>query len=83
MADYRALIHHPIETALAQYDEVISLLAALGAEVDIPIKGTNVIHLQQPLSLLQCTSEAISSLASKTAPEPIPDNLPASPAGDS
>ena len=81
--DYRSSIHLPIETALAQYDEVISLLATLGAEVEIPIKGTKAIHLRQPLSLLQCISEAMSSLASKTAPEPIPGNFPDSPAGDS
>ncbi|KAH9170814.1 hypothetical protein EDB89DRAFT_2230439 [Lactarius sanguifluus] len=77
-ADYRARIYFPIETALLQRDEVISLLAALGANVDAPIKlSTSIQHT----SLLQWTSKA---LGSETTPKPVqaPDNLPDSPAGD-
>ena len=81
--DYRARIHLPIETALAQYDEGISLLASLGAEVDISIKTSNATRSQR-VSLLQWTTNAISSLRSKTASEPAqaPENLPGSPTGD-
>ncbi|KAF8260330.1 hypothetical protein EI94DRAFT_1780506 [Lactarius quietus] len=83
--EYRARIHLPIETAIGQYDEVISLLASLGADVDVPIMSSNSAHTQS-LSLLHWTSKAISFLESKSkiAPEPIeaPKNLPDSPAGD-
>ena len=81
--EYRARIYLPMETALAQHDEVISLLAALGAEVDVQIKSSTASHMQR-LSLLQWTSKAVSILGSKTAPKPIqaPENLPDSPAGD-
>ncbi|KAH9017612.1 ankyrin repeat-containing domain protein [Lactarius pseudohatsudake] len=79
-ADYRARIYCPIETALCQRDEVISLLAALGADVDAPIK----LSYTQDTSLLQWTSKAVSLLGSKTTPTPVqaPDNLPDFPAGD-
>ncbi|KAH9034041.1 hypothetical protein EDB83DRAFT_1786796 [Lactarius deliciosus] len=82
-ADYRASIYFPIETALCQRDEVISLLAALGANVDVPIKST-ITSYTQHISLLQWTSKAVSLLGSKTTPKPVQarDNLPDSPAGD-
>jgi hypothetical protein len=72
-----------METALAQCDEVISLLATLGAEVDVPIKSSNTTYTHR-LSLLQWTSKAVSFWESKSTPEPIqaPVNLPDSPAGD-
>ncbi|KAH9020875.1 hypothetical protein EDB84DRAFT_1441656 [Lactarius hengduanensis] len=80
-ADYRARIYCPMETALCQRDEVISLLAALGADVDAPIKSATYT---QHTTLLQWTSKAVSLLGSKTTPKPVqaPDNLPDSPAGD-
>ncbi|KAH8995817.1 hypothetical protein EDB86DRAFT_1066941 [Lactarius hatsudake] len=82
VADYRARVYFPIETALRQRDEVISLLAALGANVDAPIKLSTCT--QHTSSLLQWTSKALSLLESKTTPKPVqaPDNLPDSPAGD-
>ncbi|KAH9034042.1 hypothetical protein EDB83DRAFT_2296416 [Lactarius deliciosus] len=85
--DYRFRIHLPIEAALSNCDEVISLLATLGADVDVPIKSSSHAHSARHVSLLQWTSKAISFLrsraASRAAPEPIqaPD-LPDSPAGD-
>ncbi|KAH9057582.1 hypothetical protein EDB87DRAFT_1686168 [Lactarius vividus] len=84
--DYRARIYFPIETALTRRDEVISLLAVLGANVDAPIKSSTSPHSQvtQHTSLLQWTSKAVSLLGSNTTPKAIqaPDNLPDSPAGD-
>ncbi|KAH9170812.1 hypothetical protein EDB89DRAFT_2071544 [Lactarius sanguifluus] len=81
--DYRFRIHLPIEAALNNCDEVISLLATLGADVDIPIKSSSNAPSARRVSLLQWTSKAISFLRSRAAPEPIqaPD-LPDSPAGD-
>lgn len=81
--EYRSRIHLPIEIALRQCDEVISLLAALGADVDVPIKMSNTSYTQR-LSLLQWTAKAVSLLSSKISPKPIqaPDDLPDSPAGD-
>ncbi|KAH9022591.1 hypothetical protein EDB84DRAFT_1564938 [Lactarius hengduanensis] len=83
VAEYRARIHGPIETALGKRDDVISLLAALGANVDAPIKST-ITSYTEHTSLLQWTSKAVSLLGSKTTPKPIqaPDSLPDSPAGD-
>ncbi|KAH8991545.1 hypothetical protein EDB92DRAFT_2114535 [Lactarius akahatsu] len=80
-ADYRARIYYPMETALCQRDEVISLLAALAADVDAQIKLSTYA---QHTTLLQWTSKAVSLLESKTTPKPVqaPDNLPDSPAGD-
>ncbi|KAH8995800.1 hypothetical protein EDB86DRAFT_3077358 [Lactarius hatsudake] len=84
VVEYRARIYSPIETALGKRDEVISLLAALGANVDAPIKATITTYTQHT-SLLQWTSKAVSLLGSKTTPKPIqaPDSLPDPPAGDS
>ncbi|KAH9007478.1 hypothetical protein EDB84DRAFT_1572846, partial [Lactarius hengduanensis] len=81
--EYRARIYLPVETALSHCDEVISLLAALGADVDGPIMTTNTTFASCRFSLLQWTSEALS-LLSKSALKPIqaPDGLPDSPAGD-
>ncbi|KAH9034021.1 hypothetical protein EDB83DRAFT_2296389 [Lactarius deliciosus] len=83
VAEYRARIHFPIETALGKRDEVISLLAALGANVDAPIKATITTYTQHT-SLLQWTSKAVSLLGSKTTSKAIqaPDSLPDPPAGD-
>ncbi|KAH9057562.1 hypothetical protein EDB87DRAFT_1686152 [Lactarius vividus] len=80
-ADYRACIYFPMETALCQRDEVISLLAALGANVDVP---TKLSTYTQHTSLLQWTSKAVSLSGSKTTPKPVqaPDNLPYSLVGD-
>ena len=64
----------------------LSLLAALGADVDVTLKSTTVTYLTlQRLSLLQWTSKTISILGSKPLPKPIqaPENLPDYPAGDS
>ncbi|KAF8267587.1 hypothetical protein EI94DRAFT_1801491 [Lactarius quietus] len=69
VTDYRGHIYLPIETALGKCDEVISLLAALGADVDVPIKSSTVTYMQR-FSLLQWTSKAISILSSKTPPKP-------------
>ncbi|KAI9451557.1 hypothetical protein BJY52DRAFT_1297191 [Lactarius psammicola] len=82
--DYRSRIYLPIETALGHCDEVISLLAALGADVDVPIKSSSNTPYEQRLSLLQWISEAVSFLESRIAPKPIqaPGHLPDSPAGD-
>ena len=85
VTDYRGNIYLPIETALGQRDEVILLLAALGADVDVPIKSTTVTYMyMRRFSLLQWTSKAISILGSKTLPKPIqvPVNLPDSPTDD-
>ncbi|KAI9433859.1 hypothetical protein H4582DRAFT_1856238 [Lactarius indigo] len=81
--EYRSHICYPIETALAKHDEVISLLAALGAGVDVPINSSNTFYTH-PMSLLQWTSKAISLLGPEMTPKPIqpPDHLPDSPAGD-
>ncbi|KAI9433880.1 hypothetical protein H4582DRAFT_2081568 [Lactarius indigo] len=81
--EYRARIYFPIETALGRRDEVISLLAALGADVEIPIKSS-ITSYTQLTSLLQWTSKAVSFLGSKTTPKrrKAPGNLPDSPAGD-
>ncbi|KAH9180206.1 hypothetical protein EDB89DRAFT_2061917 [Lactarius sanguifluus] len=82
--EYRARIYLPVETALSHCDEVISLLAALGADVDGPIMTTNTTFASCRFSLLQWTSGALSLLLSKSAPKSIqaPDGLPDSPAGD-
>jgi hypothetical protein len=82
--DYRSRVHLPIEAALGQCDEVISLLAALDAEVDVPIRSSNNTRLQR-MSLLQWTSKAISFLDPKTVSKATqaPVNLPDAPAGDS
>ncbi|KAF8265333.1 hypothetical protein EI94DRAFT_356458 [Lactarius quietus] len=85
VSEYRARIHLPMEAAFHQCDEVISLLAALGAEVDAPIRSSNTAHTQHT-SLLQWTSKAISFLKPKTIiPQAIraPDGPFDSPAGDS
>ncbi|KAH8995819.1 hypothetical protein EDB86DRAFT_3243523 [Lactarius hatsudake] len=81
--EYRARIYLPVETALSHCDEVISLLAALGADVDGPIMTTNTTFASCRFGLLQWASEALS-LLSKSAPKLIraPDGLPDSPAGD-
>ena len=83
VTDCRGNIYLPIETALGRRDEVVSLLAALGADVDAPIKSSTVTYMQR-LSFLQWTSKAISILGCQTVPKPIqaPHNLPDSPAGD-
>ncbi|KAH8995818.1 hypothetical protein EDB86DRAFT_2829340 [Lactarius hatsudake] len=81
--DYRFRIHLPIEAALSNCDEVISLLAALGADVDVPIKSSSHAPSARRVSLLQWTSKAISFLRSRAAAEPIQaTDLPDSPAGD-
>ncbi|KAH9017611.1 ankyrin repeat protein [Lactarius pseudohatsudake] len=81
--NYRSRIHLPIEPALSKCDEVILLLATLGADVDVPTKSSSDAPPARRLSLLQWTSKAISFLRSRAAPESIqaPD-LPDSPAGD-
>ncbi|KAH9020874.1 hypothetical protein EDB84DRAFT_1580986 [Lactarius hengduanensis] len=52
----------PEKPALSKCDEVISLLATLGAEVDVPIKSSSDAPSARRVSLLQWTSKAISFL---------------------
>jgi hypothetical protein len=68
---------------MVKKDEVISLLAALGAEVDALIKST-ICSSGKSMSLLQWTSKAISFFESKIAAKltQAPKELPDSPAGD-
>jgi hypothetical protein len=68
----------PVEVALVQRDEVISLLVALGATVDTVISAS----YQQSMTLLQWTSSIVSSLWTTTPPGPMQEP-PTSPAGDS
>lgn len=85
VTDYRGHIYIPIETKLGQCDEVISLLAALGADVDVPIKSSTVTYMYMGrFTLLQWTSKAISILESKTLPKHIqvPTKLSDSPTDD-
>ncbi|KAI9433857.1 hypothetical protein H4582DRAFT_1982964 [Lactarius indigo] len=81
--NYRSRIHLPIEAALSKCDEVISLLAVLGADVDVPIKSSGTTY-GQCLSLLQWTSKVVSFLRFRATPKSIqaPEDLPDSPAGD-
>jgi hypothetical protein len=81
--EYRAHIHALIEAAIVNSDEVISLLAALGAEVEVPIKSSISTHGQH-MSLLQWTSKAISFLESRIAPKltQSPKEHPDPPIGD-
>ena len=75
-----------MEAALSHCDEAISLLAALGAEIDVLIRASNNTYtLKHRMTLLRWTFKIISLLQSKTALKPIqaPDNLPVTPAGDS
>ncbi|KAI0303314.1 hypothetical protein B0F90DRAFT_1710051 [Multifurca ochricompacta] len=82
--DYKARIHLPIEVALAQRDEVVLLLAALGATVDVPIKASITAYTNR-MSLLQWCSRAVTHLWSKTVPGPtqVQQELPTAPTGDS
>ncbi|KAI0263726.1 hypothetical protein BC834DRAFT_290264 [Gloeopeniophorella convolvens] len=84
--DHNARAHQPIETALANRDQVVTLLAALGAPVDLHTK-TSYNRQNQRVSMLQWTIEAIkqlepSALATVKQPEAKKD-IPTSPTGDS
>ncbi len=74
----------PVEVALVQRDEVVSLLAALGAAVDMPINPS----YQPSVSLLQWTSAILENLLTATralselAESSRTEVLPTSPAGD-
>lgn len=79
-SDYQGRIYLPVEVALTQRDEVISLLAALGAAVEVPIKAS-VNNYSPRMSLLQWTSRAVAHLRSMTVSRNTHD-YPTSPAGD-
>ncbi|KAI9462535.1 hypothetical protein F5148DRAFT_1286433 [Russula earlei] len=78
--DYATLAHYsrvylPVEVAFLQRDQIISLLAALGATVDASIKTSN----WQPLNLLQWTSAIVADL---WTPNPPAIQRPSSPPDD-
>ena len=85
-----ARIHLPVEAALIKRDEVVSLLAALGAAVDIPINqhylSRYASQSHQPImNLLQWTSAIVENLSKVTPNKPQPtetQDLPSSPAND-
>jgi hypothetical protein len=52
-------IHLPVAVALIQRDEVVSLLAALGATIDVPISPTG----QSSMNLLQWVSAVVANLS--------------------
>jgi len=85
-----ARIDLPVEVALVQRDEVVSLLAALGAAVDVPVNQPYQFFYQsqfnQPsMNLLQWTSMVVENLSKATPAQPQPtetQDLPTSPADD-
>jgi hypothetical protein len=71
----------PVEVALVQRDEVISLLAALGATVDAPI---NTVY-GPGKSLLEWTSATVAGLSELAQPQPMtlsPTEAPPAPPTD-
>jgi hypothetical protein len=78
--DYQGRIHFPVEVALLKRDEVISLLATLGAAVEVPIKASFNNHTSR-MSMLQWTSRAVAHLSSITISKQTHD-FPTSPVGD-
>ena len=83
-------IDSPVEVALVQRDEVVSLLAALGAAVDVPINQPDQLFYtsqfgQSSMNLLQWTSTVVENLSKATPTQPqlaITQDLPTSPADD-
>jgi len=85
-----ARIDLPVEVALVQRDEVVSLLAALGAAVDVPINRPYQLSYtgqsnQPSMNLLQWTSAVVENLSKATPARPQlteTQDLPTSPADD-
>lgn len=85
-----ARIDLPVEVALVQRDEVVSLLAALGATVDVPInRPSQLLYMSQynqpSMNLLQWTSAVVENLSKATPAQPQlteSHDLPTSPADD-
>ena len=85
-----ARIYLPVEVALIKRDEVVSLLAALGTAVDIPInqhyQSMYASQSHQPIvNLLQWTSAIVENLSKVTPIKPQPtetQDIPSSPAND-
>ena len=83
-------VHLPVEVALVQRDEVVSLLAALGAAVDIPIdqsyQSLFMSQSNQPsMNLLEWTSAVVKNLSKAPPVQPQLTEtqvLPTSPADD-
>ena len=67
----RGRVHLPVEVAIAQHDEVVSLLAALGATVDMSI---NPSYLPD-MTLLQWTSGILAKLQTPTVSGPTQEPL--------
>ncbi|KAI0255298.1 hypothetical protein BJV78DRAFT_1151713 [Lactifluus subvellereus] len=81
LPDYQGPIHLPVEVALMQRDEVISLLAALGAAVEVPIKAS-VNNYTPRMSLLQWTSRVVAAHLPSTTVSRNTHDSPTSPAGE-
>ncbi|KAI0059307.1 ankyrin [Artomyces pyxidatus] len=61
---YAGRVHMPLEVAIVHCDDVVKLLTALGAEVNMPIKSS--VNMQGTLTtLLQWTTKAITALDTK------------------
>jgi hypothetical protein len=71
-------VHSPIEVALVQRDEVVSLLAALGASVDMSFNPP----YQPNMTLLQWTSLMLAQLQTISGPRSVPVPTQEYPIGD-
>ncbi|KAH9970349.1 ankyrin repeat-containing domain protein, partial [Lactifluus volemus] len=78
VTDFRGRIYFPVEVALLQRDEVISLLAAVGAAVESPIKAS-IGSCTTDMSILQWTSRVVTLVPSTTVSKQKHD-FPTSPA---